>query len=58
MGKHRTLLGQVDLLRKVVQSTGQDRDSVLARIHAVKVVRRDTGLGSVLEKEPQRHSLV
>lgn len=58
MGKHRTLLGQVDLLRKVVQSTGQDRDSVLARIRAVNVVRRDTGLGSVLEKEPQRHSLV
>jgi len=58
MGKHRTLLGQVDLLRKVVQSTGQDRDSVLARIRAVNVVSRDTGLGSVLEKEPQRHSLV
>jgi len=58
MGKHRTLLRQVDLLRKVVQSTGQDRDSVLARIRAVNVVRRDTGLGSVLEKEPQRHSLV
>jgi len=58
MGKHRTLLRQVDLLRKVVQSSGQDRDSVLARIRAVNVVRRDTGLGSVLEKEPQRHSLV